>query len=133
MVQNHLELHEDLCNYSYTNSVLPCAPTVRYPDFVWVLSDRVVILEVDEDCHRYYNRQCEVTRVCELMEATNCLPLVLIRFNPLKSLLEQMSTLVHNCFTSSISNNILTVHFLGYGAREYDLITEIETLGRQRK
>lgn len=132
MVKACLESHNDLANYSYTNQCLPCAPTIRYPDFVWILKDRVVILEVDENCHRYYERDCEVGRVCELMEATNSLPLVLIRFNPLKSLLGRMVGLLHQSFSCDITN-MLMVHFLGYGDLEYDLVAAIEDLGKRRR
>ena len=55
-----------LGSYSYSDETLPCSPNHRRPDFTWVLEDRLVILEVDEDAHRFYNRECELLRVTEL-------------------------------------------------------------------
>lgn len=54
---------------------------LRRPDFVFILVDRIVIVEVDEDAHRHYNKECEIARITELME-NDPRPFVLIRFRP---------------------------------------------------
>lgn len=132
MVKEFLN-ENSLGSYSYYDETLPCSPNRRRPDFVWVLEDRIVILEVDEDAHRFYNRECEVSRVTELMEQTRGLPLVLIRFNPLKSLLNDLRELLVEVLTTThIFASHLQVRFLGY-KQEYNIVQEIEKLATKRK
>ena len=69
------------------------------PDLIFDLGDRVIIIEVDEDQHRDYEKSCEIRRLMSLFVDVNgrdCLetandlqpaalagrPLVIIRFNP---------------------------------------------------
>ena len=69
--------------WTYENKKLPCAPTLRFPDFVFVaIGGWVVILEVDENEHRYYLQSCEIARLSELMDSISCEYLHVIRFNP---------------------------------------------------
>lgn len=132
MVKEFLN-ENSLGSYSYHDETLPCSPSRRRPDFVWVLKDRIVILEVDEDAHRFYNRECEVSRVTELMEQTGGLPLVLIRFNPLKSLLNDVRELLVELLTTTHTfASHLEVRFVGY-KQEYDMVQEIETLATKRR
>lgn len=131
MVDKYLNEHsEDVGFYSYNDTVLPCSPNRRRPDFVWVLKDRLVILEVDEHSHRFYNFECEIARITELMEQANTLPLILIRFNPEENLLPQLIDVLQNTFQKEL-DSLLHVVFLGYIA-EYDVISEIEKISKRR-
>ena len=76
-------LDEHGLHWSYSNKKLPCAPTTRYPDYLFVTSEEhVVLLEVDEREHRNYNVSCEVTRISEMMDSIGHANLHVIRFNP---------------------------------------------------
>ncbi len=131
MVKAFLDAHIDsLGLYSYNDVMLPCSPNRRRPDFVWLLPDRLVVLEVDEDAHRHYNRECEVARVTELMEQGRALSLVLIRFNPKECLFPDLYQLLQRCFTMRVMG-LLDVHFLGY-KREYDVVAQIEMVASKR-
>ena len=110
--------------------MLPCSPNRRRPDFVWILTDRIIILEVDEDAHRHYNRECEIARVTELMEQGRGFPLVLIRFNPKERLLPDLYQLLLRCFEMCVTG-LLEVHFMGY-SREYDVVAQIERVASKR-
>jgi hypothetical protein len=131
MVKAYLDSHPEFLGlYSYYDATLPCSPNRRRPDFVWLLLDRIVILEVDEYGHRYYNRDCEIARITELMEQGNALPLILIRFNPKEHLLSDLHALLQTVFVSPICG-LLEVHFVGY-KQEYDVVKEIEKLAGKR-
>lgn len=60
-----------------------------FPDLVWQLLDRWVIVEVDEHSHTKgnYTPSCELQRVGNLVEAVHkvmgrVIPVLIIRFNP---------------------------------------------------
>lgn len=131
MVELYLRRHETLANFSYRDQVLPCAPTRRRGDFVYLLQDRVVILEVDEDEHRNYNQVCEIVRVYELHEAAQGRALILVRFNPIESLLPKLGSLLHECFVQKLPDNLLDVKFLGYNA-QYDVVAEGVRIAEER-
>jgi agmatine/peptidylarginine deiminase len=126
MVDEYLQQHDNLKHYSYRDQPLPCAPTRRRPDFTYILPDRVVVLEVDEDAHKFYNRECECIRILELSEQANGLPLVVIRFNPKKRLLHQLKKMLEDEFINSL-NSMIRVVFLGYN-EEYDVMETINSM-----
>ena len=68
--------------WSYSNKKLPCAPTTRYPDYLFVGKEHVVLLEVDENQHRRYELKCEVARISEIMDSIDSKNLHVIRYNP---------------------------------------------------
>jgi hypothetical protein len=131
MVELFLRRHDTLANFSYRDQVIPCAPTVRRGDFVYVLPDRLVILEVDEDEHRNYNKECEIVRIFELHEAARGKALILVRFNPIDSLLPKLASLLHECFTQELPDILLDVKFLGYTAA-YDVVDEGINIAQRR-
>jgi hypothetical protein len=136
MVKDYLDAHEFLKMWTYRDSVLPCAPqgNRRRPDFVWIFDTHLIILEVDEYAHRHYERDCEISRVTELMEQAGSKPVFLIRFNPQKRLLEEM----RRCFETyrtcavTVDTPLLAVSFIGY-QREYDVVGEIERVSMKRR
>ncbi len=131
MVKAFLDGNPVLRLYTYHDTTMPCSPNRRRPDFVWVLHDRIIIVEVDEHAHRHYNRECEIARVTELMEQCGALPLFLIRFNPKETLFPELHKVLLNCFTCPVPG-LLDVHFLGY-KQEYDVVKEIEMLAIKRR
>ena len=54
----------------------------RRPDLLLDLGYQVIIIEVDENQHKYYDTSCENKRLMELSQDINHRPLVFIRFNP---------------------------------------------------
>ena len=42
----------------------------------------MVLLEVDEDQHQYYNASCEIARISEIMDSIDASNLHVIRYNP---------------------------------------------------
>lgn len=54
----------------------------RRPDLLLDMGDQVIIVEIDENQHEYYDCSCENKRVAELSQDLNHRPLVIIRFNP---------------------------------------------------
>ena len=131
MVESFLEEQTDLSLYTYRDEVLPCAPNRRRGDFVFVLQDRTVVLEVDEHAHKFYNQDCECVRVLELHEQAQGKALFLVRFNPKKSLLPKLANLLRQCFTSVLPDNLLDVRFLGYTS-EYNVVEEVTRIAEER-
>ena len=87
-VRKTLEDHDDLKHFTYTDTAFPCAAknasNVRRADFTYVLEDRVVVLEVDENEHRYNMPECERKREQQLADSvTGGMYVVIIRFNPM--------------------------------------------------
>jgi hypothetical protein len=54
----------------------------RRPDLIIDLGYQVVIIEIDEDCHKDYDCSCENKRIMELSQDIGHRPLIFIRFNP---------------------------------------------------
>lgn len=133
MVKDFLDAHPATIGlYTYHDQTLPCSDNRRRGDFVFLLPDRIVILEVDEHRHHTYLKECEVARVTDLMVQCQALPLFLVRFNPLRSLLDPLHELLQECFRKEI-NGMLDVSFLGYKEEDtWDYAVEIDLLARQR-
>lgn len=120
MVETYLKQNDNLQHYSYRDEPLPCSPTQRRPDFTYLLHTHVVILEVDEYAHKFYNRDCECVRILELSEQARGLPIVVIRFNPKKKLLNDLKTILETAIKNQ-PNKMIDVVFLGY-KEEYDVV-----------
>ena len=76
---------EDLRNFSQMNTKIACSPSAERPDFMWVLPDRVVLLEVDEHQHKYStSATCEREREYRIADSLRREQkhIVLVRFNP---------------------------------------------------
>lgn len=52
------------------------------PDFVWDCSTHFVILEVDENQHKSYPKECEIIRMINIAQSLGGPPVVFIRYNP---------------------------------------------------
>lgn len=129
MVEEHISQDPELQHYSYRDERIPCAPTPRRPDFVWIGGRTVVVLEVDEHCHVGYERSCEVTRILELHEGFRGKSMILIRFNPLRSLLHELTTLIKKHLQMHSNATPIQVLFLGYPKHlEYNFAAELKIL-----
>ena len=62
-VRETLLQEADLCHFSYEDAILPCSPNKFRGDFWWLLPTHSVVLEVDENYHRYYESSCELKRI----------------------------------------------------------------------
>lgn len=65
---------------------------------MFAFDDFVVVLEVDEDYHRYYDISCEMPRIGEIKNALGALPLVVVRFNPALRRKELLRKILTDCF-----------------------------------
>jgi hypothetical protein len=54
----------------------------RKPDMLVDLGTHIIIVEVDENAHKYYDCSCENKRIMEISEDVGGRPIVFIRFNP---------------------------------------------------
>jgi len=54
----------------------------KQPDILIDLGEQIIIVEIDEDQHRYYGSTCENKRIMELSQDVNHRPIIFIRFNP---------------------------------------------------
>lgn len=72
--------------FSADRQVMPGLDKLLYgaarPDFLWKLSDRFIVLEVDEFQHISSNYSCERRRELELLNIFGSTPVIFIRFNP---------------------------------------------------
>jgi hypothetical protein len=110
-VRKFLEDHEDLKNFTYTDTALPCSAqnssNTRRADFTYVLHDRVVFLEVDESEHRYNSPECEKKREQQLADSvTDDRYVVIVRYNPIAKRvlfmqhLEKLKTVLREAFVT---------------------------------
>ena len=56
--------------------------SLRRPDLLLDLGYQVIIIEVDENQHQYYDCSCENKRIMELSQDVGHRPIIFIRFNP---------------------------------------------------
>ena len=54
----------------------------RRPDLLLDMGSHVIIIEIDENAHSYYNSSCENKRLMEISQDLNHRPIIFIRFNP---------------------------------------------------
>ncbi|GAQ90386.1 hypothetical virus protein [Klebsormidium nitens] len=110
--------------WSYNDETLPCANAmstrdkscIKRPDYVFVFETHAVILEVDENYHRYYEISCEVDRMGKIKDLVR-LPLHFVRFNPAKTRYPLLKDLLERLFRdpegAQNAAGVL-VHFVGY-------------------
>jgi len=127
--------------WSHSGKKLPCAPTTRYPDYLFVAPEHAVLLEVDENEHEYYNTECEVTRISELMDSIDCMNLHVIRYNPheegvseadrKKKLLAALLAALATNF-GSMNDAGAVVQYLGYSEDRVEMLDELVCQMQQR-
>ena len=84
----HTLLNENKLFPSLCDAKGPCASADnrRRPDFVFSSPDltHTIILEVDEDYHRSYTPECEMTRLGEVQDQFPEKPVYFIRYHPIR-------------------------------------------------
>jgi len=69
----------------------------RRPDLLLDMGSHIIIVEVDENKHRYYDCSCQHKRLMELSQDLQHRPIVFIRFNP-DDYTNQYGILVKSCW-----------------------------------
>ena len=59
-----------------------CTGKYIRPDFVFSLSDKTIVVEVDENQHESYAEECESMRMINVCTSFGGMPVVFIRYNP---------------------------------------------------
>ena len=54
----------------------------RRPDLLLNMGSHIIIIEIDEYKHKYYDCSCENKKLMEMSQDVGHRPIVLIRFNP---------------------------------------------------
>ena len=112
-----------------------------YPDVLWQLSDRTVVLEIDENSHARgnYTPSCDLKRASDLVEATHrvmgrVVPVFIVRFNPnaydgsvvnLSARIEALAQLLNkliNCDLSFYNPAIPHMWYLYYHSNASDFV-----------
>lgn len=79
----------------------------RYrPDFSLDLGTHYIIVECDEDCHRQYDKQCELKRMYEISYGLG-LPCIFIRYNPDSSFVMK-DILIKHCDARTRKKHLIT-------------------------
>jgi len=127
-------LDEANIHWSHSNKKLPCAPTTRYPDYLFVAGNHhAVLLEVDEHEHQNYVAKCEIARISEFMDSIDHKSLHVIRYNPHApgSTDEKKKTII-NTIREAVTTNFgsfndsgCVVQYVGYSN---DRIIQLEKL-----
>lgn len=108
--------------FSYSNVMTPCSTHRIFPDYVFLISNHVVILEVDENYHRNYAIECEVARMGKLKDNL-LLPLHLIRFHPSLGRLEALRSLLESLFARPTDEaSGVEVFYMGYPQERVDAL-----------
>jgi hypothetical protein len=79
--------------------------STKRPDILLKRKKQTIIIEIDENQHKYYN--CENKRLMEISQDLNFQPLVFIRFNPDEYYDDNQSKIL-SCFTTN-KNGLLSI------------------------
>jgi hypothetical protein len=64
------------------NTIISKGRSLKRPDMFVDLTSHMIIVEIDENAHRYYNEEDEKTRIISISRDAGNKPCVFIRFNP---------------------------------------------------
>ena len=83
-IKDFLLRDDKLKHFTYSDETLPCSENKERPDITYVLDDRIVVLEIDENEHRYNNAECETRREQRMVDVAseNGKILIVVRCNP---------------------------------------------------
>ena len=140
-VMDYLLSQEDLGHFSSMNTKLPCTQSRDRPDFVYVLEDRVVVLECDEQEHKYgsVSPTCEREREYRILDSIKDTGrhLAIIRFNPNQKhvsqwrAFENLGQTLRDCFTTADikhADDGVFRKYLGYSRSQMRTISREYTL-----
>lgn len=76
-------IKEKFNNYDWIiDKIIENGCSLRRPDLFLNMGSHIIIIEIDENCHRNYEDICENKRMMQISQDVNFQPLVFIRFNP---------------------------------------------------
>ena len=81
----------------------------RRPDLFLDMGSHVIIIEIDEFNHIFYNKECEEKRIHQIVEDTGFRHVVFIRFNPDGYIDESTGNKVKSCWTYT-KTGLLKLH-----------------------
>jgi len=107
-----LDVFDRICahfpNVTFTSDRIVYGGCSMYrPDILAHMGDHVVDIEIDENRHSTYNKNCEEARTNQLVADIGYLPIALIRFNP-DGYRNQAGERVKSCWKAD-GNGILVV------------------------
>ena len=126
-----LQSCDDLSNVTLYDSIIPCTNGRHFrPDVLYALDDRWVILEIDENEHKFNSPVCEYDRLNELRDQLQQHDsdkyMIIVRYNPnepYKSLRDKhvaLSRELREAFTTSSmvhDERGLTLRYIGYSKK----------------
>ncbi len=120
---------ERLQLFAYYDETVPCSEERTRPDWVWVMPDRAVICECDENEHRYNSAECKTKRLQDMVDwaGGNDKRLAVVRFNPtprnqtVGQVLERLRTELYRWFDAPIVDfnapDGVNISYLGYSRK----------------
>jgi len=96
-VKDFVELHFKQYKPIYDKRI-PGGTSQRRPDILIRFKDFIIIIEIDENSHKSYEKYCEVVRINELFTDLKDLPIIFIRFNP-DDYRNESNEKINGCFT----------------------------------
>jgi hypothetical protein len=100
----------------------------RRPDIFVDLGYQIIIVEIDENQHQYYDCTCENRRVMELSRDVGHRPIVIIRFNP-DAYINHNGQMITSCWRIQNKTGILHVNKnkqIEWNERLHSLKTQIQ-------
>lgn len=92
-------IRDRLSDINWTSKDKPIKGTKRRPDLLLDLKSHIIILEIDENQHKNYNKQCEITRINELVTVLGDRKIICLRFNCDKYILDNKK--INSCFSTT--------------------------------
>jgi hypothetical protein len=83
----------DSCDKTISNTC-----NKRRPDLIKDFKTHILIVEIDENQHKNYNKQCEINRINELFIGFANRKIIFIRFNP-DSYINKNGKEIKSCFS----------------------------------
>jgi hypothetical protein len=76
------------------------------PDILIHLNNHSIIIEIDENQHKFYNPICDEARINNIQEALNR-PIIIIRFNP--DAYTYKGKIIKSCFKDDVNTGLKTI------------------------
>lgn len=105
-VTDYLKINFDGININYDKKVGGCSN--KRPDVYIDLLTHIIIVEIDENQHKYYDSTCEMVRLNLLFEDFAFRPIVFIRFNP-DGYIDKHNVKIRSCFSMDYKTGILKI------------------------
>lgn len=117
--------HKELQNTSISlNKIIKGGNFKRRPDMLIELSDKNIVIEIDEDQHATYSYVCENRRIAEIFMDLNNKPLIIVRLNPDKYITNKVKHL--SCFALNKKTRAFTLKKTEFENRYNKLLKEVK-------